>query len=295
MNDDRQHPWPRASPVDTDNIRDSDNDNVNNRLDNSRSEIHAPESSDSEIDETANNDVDGGSSEDDKQEPENPKNPKKDGFKQESDRQLIELFDSLIMGDLGNAKSILIVGKRGYGKTYDTNSLANIFMLCGWKVHAVTSVDGHISGQPHNYITAGETPLESAFVAALQDVTGYDSSGNQVKKPQRACVVIDEVDMYCSNRKMSPALQKLINYGRHYGIWIVYNARRAANIHKDLSALPDCVIAHYLSDDTDLNYLQGVTSPEFRNRVEAMSNDIAVIVRKNGDDIRKHRREIFIG
>jgi Cdc6-like AAA superfamily ATPase len=130
--------------------------------------------------------------------------------------ELVELFQRLILSDVHQAKSIYILGKRGCGKTFDTNELAKLFMEHGWRVHTVcpvsSKISAHVQYSPIN--SPGGSMLDAAYIGALDDVM----------EGHRVLIAVDEVDQFCSVHKMEDVLKDVINYGRHLHIWFLCNS-----------------------------------------------------------------------
>lgn len=69
-------------------------------------------------------------------------------------------------------------------------------------------------------------------------------------------VAIDEVDKICSASAISPALSRIINYGRHKDIDLVTCARRPARVNRDLTSNADSIVSFKVQEPNDLKYLQ---------------------------------------
>jgi hypothetical protein len=172
----------------------------------------------------------------------------------DSTSELVQVYQDVVLSDLSNARSIFICGRRGSGKSYDSRILANLFMDSGFSVHAVLPVSSDISGCPHTPINSGEAMLETAYIHAIDAVT---------EEGRPACIVIDEVDFFCTPHIVNPALKNIINYGRHFRIWCVMNARRPARVHRDITSLMDCIIVHHISSEAEYRYISEISDDEF--------------------------------
>jgi hypothetical protein len=192
----------------------------------------------------------------------------------------------------GKYPCIFVVGIKDYGKSYDTDLIARMWLMLGPKrrVHTVMPVGGGISGCPHdflNYPTANDPAvlLDTAYAHALRDaLQGF-----------YPLIAIDEVDRFCSAGgpgSIHPTMKELINYGRHFGISMVYNARRASTVHRDLSSLSDIIIVHYQHAGLDTRYLEDVTgSPAFAARVTEAFSDMEE--KERADPSYRYHREIW--
>jgi hypothetical protein len=188
--------------------------------------------------------------------------------------ELHTLFHECILKDLENAKTIVIFGKRGTGKTFDTMVLGNLFLRNQFRVHSVLTVSSKLPGCPHINDSAG------AFRHGCLDVYKYNT---------RSCIIIDEVDSFCTPHKMDPYVNKIVNIGRHIKIWAVWNARRPAKVHSDLHSLADVVIVHYVSSEKDIRYIADIADEEFAEKVRIMKGKI------EAGEISRYSRCIFVG
>jgi len=66
---------------------------------------------------------------------------------------------------------------------------------------------------------------------------------------------VDEVDRYCGPHSINENLKWILNYGRHRQISTIGIARRAASVHRDLSANADWIVVHQTRENRDLQYL----------------------------------------
>ena len=68
-------------------------------------------------------------------------------------------------------------------------------------------------------------------------------------------LIVEEADRYCNASKIDPDFQWLINYSRQQNVSIIAVARRAARLHRDLTANADWIVAHQTTEPRDLEYL----------------------------------------
>ena len=174
-----------------------------------------------------------------------------------SDEELVRIFNEVIFRDINEPKTIVIFGKRGFGKTYDTRLFAESFIRNGripFRVHSVLTISGKIPGCPHI------NDVKGAFYHACIDVRRLNT---------RSVIVIDEVDRFAKLHKMDPDIEKVINLGRHLMIWAVWNARRPSKIHLDLRTQADIVVAHYMPEK-DIKALEDFADEEFLQKVREL-------------------------
>jgi len=75
-------------------------------------------------------------------------------------------------------------------------------------------------------------------------------------KLENLTIIADEVQKYYSNNDFNPDFDRLINFGRHYGINIIGTSRRPSSIKKDLIANADKIILFRIQETNDLKYLK---------------------------------------
>jgi len=80
-------------------------------------------------------------------------------------------------------------------------------------------------------------------------------------------VFIDEIDEYCSPHGSRPELRRLVNYQRHFGISLLAAARRAAAVHRDLTALANEYYLFRAVEPRDLAYLEDLVGGEIADKV----------------------------
>ena len=68
---------------------------------------------------------------------------------------------------------------------------------------------------------------------------------------------MEEADRYCSPHRIHPDFRWLINYARPQNVSLICLARRASNLHRDLTANADWIVAHQTIASVDLEYLSG--------------------------------------
>src|SRR5258705_2592052 len=75
-------------------------------------------------------------------------------------------------------------------------------------------------------------------------------------------IVVEETSFYCSPAYLPPELARFVRYGRHRAISQIYIARRAAEIHRDLTAQSDIIVSFQQHEPADIEYLKKVMGPE---------------------------------
>jgi DNA helicase HerA-like ATPase len=62
---------------------------------------------------------------------------------------------------------------------------------------------------------------------------------------------------------MSPALNKIIQYGRHKNVGLIGSARRPSRVVRDLTANASSVIIYNIQEPRDLKYLEEFCGKDF--------------------------------
>jgi len=85
------------------------------------------------------------------------------------------------------------------------------------------------------------------------------------------CIFIDEVDEFCSPTYIPESFKRLINYQRHFGVDLVLVARRAASIHRDLSALAHDIYMFQMHEPNDVAYARAAVGNEYSVRLHSLA------------------------
>ena len=149
----------------------------------------------------------------------------------------------MITLDVNEPKVILLVGRRGSGKTYAARQIIDNFRRRGGVVLAIDPV-------------ASDPPKES-HLASSADV--WDSDMPEFVPVGITMVAVDEADMYApqadARRRPPPPLVDLIRRGRHRGVTLVLCTQRPALVMRDAYALADYVVICQTTDARDLKTL----------------------------------------
>lgn len=71
-------------------------------------------------------------------------------------------------------------------------------------------------------------------------------------------LVVEEASLYCNPYKIDDSFKKILNYGRHRRINLVAIARRASELHRDITAQSDFIISFRQTEKRDIYTLQSV-------------------------------------
>lgn len=80
---------------------------------------------------------------------------------------------------------------------------------------------------------------------------------------QDVCVVIEEVDLICSPTSISKNFANVIKRGRKYGIELICNSRRPAEVNRLLTSQASDIYCFQTKEPGDISYLQKYTSCDF--------------------------------
>lgn len=168
---------------------------------------------------------------------------------------------------------ITVIGKRGTGKTFMSvwvaKQMSTRFKIPIYAINRMN--DKTINGIVPAERRAGSF---NAFVQILKkskkgnenavlnvqdwrDERYFFRFFEELKIP--ALLLVDEIDSYCRGNTIDPGLYGLINYGRHWGVTIIGNARRTANVSKDITAASDLIVSFRQTERLDLDRLKNFT------------------------------------
>lgn len=74
-------------------------------------------------------------------------------------------------------------------------------------------------------------------------------------------VVIEEVSLYTSPQSIPEEISRLVRYGRHKDISLIFVSRRPAEIHRDLSAQSDVIVSFVQHEPRDVSYFRALLGP----------------------------------
>lgn len=78
-------------------------------------------------------------------------------------------------------------------------------------------------------------------------------------------LVIEEASRYVSHAMLPKPIAKLIRFGRHKCINQIYLARRATELHRDITANSDIIITFHQHEPRDVKYLTEFMGPRAEN------------------------------
>lgn len=140
-------------------------------------------------------------------------------------------------------KQILVLGKKGCGKSYFTKEL-----LKKYPNHIVVDINKEYQGFKR-YIPSNfdSNSLVAEFDLLMRKII-------VPHKDKIDLLVIEEADMILPNKAdLSDTQRALINLNRHWGLCVVMITRRPALINTNVPALADAIICFKLDDVNDLD------------------------------------------
>jgi len=149
----------------------------------------------------------------------------------------------------GHPKIVLVVGRRGSGKTYHAKQIAMAWRRFRDQVNG----PGLILGVD----PVATDPPDSTHLAASCDLWTPDMP-DVLPEPVNV-LIVDEADIYApqadAQRRPPPPLVDLVRRGRHRGVTLILCTQRPALVMRDVYALADEVVICQITDERDLNTL----------------------------------------
>jgi hypothetical protein len=119
----------------------------------------------------------------------------------------------------------------------------------------------------HRYAVVVQTTEPADVYRTIALVTAGTPKGPPVPG---VTLCIDEIDRLCSPRQIPDELQRLFNYGRHFGVSVLAVTRRPRSVHRDVTANADRIIIGQTQEPADLDYLEEFIGAELRERALAL-------------------------
>lgn len=152
------------------------------------------------------------------------------------------MSDDVILG-AQDAPVIGIMGRRGYGKTTRLRRLiAGIPRVVAWDpVVTLARPRGQLE-LPHRFDNGDDAaawiralpnpaPLRCSILGRAGDPDEFAPVVNAcVESGGRMVLAIDEVSTLCKGKTPHPHLAWILDYGRHYGIPVIWTARRPQQV-----------------------------------------------------------------
>lgn len=81
---------------------------------------------------------------------------------------------------------------------------------------------------------------------------------------------LDEMDRLCGPSSLPPSMNKLANYGRHYGISLIGVARSPKKLHGDFMRNADVILVGKMNQPSDVDYLNEYIGSDLCERARAL-------------------------
>ncbi len=152
-----------------------------------------------------------------------------------------------------------IVGIRGRGKSYLTKEIVDqedrVIVIDNLGEYDHLKV---IDGYEESIKAIVEANKQKRFGLALRtfslehDLELMDLIFNM----EHLTLAVEETSRYVSSAFLPPALEQLVRFGRHRAINLIWLARRAAELHRDLTANSDIIVSFTQHEKRDVEYLR---------------------------------------
>jgi len=169
---------------------------------------------------------------------------------------------------------ILVLGKRGWGKTTKVKSLLpetrrtiiidtiGEYSGYGIKICSFEEFDNELTRlyYENNFFINIQAENEEFVYKIFEFIRDL--------KLRNLTIICDEIQKYYSDKKFDKNLDWIINYGRHYGLGVIATSRRPAAIKKDIIANTDKLIMFRVIEGNDLKYLRACIDKETTEKVK---------------------------
>lgn len=76
------------------------------------------------------------------------------------------------------------------------------------------------------------------------------------------CLLVEEASKYCSPSKINPHLEKIVAYGRHYGVSAIFVSQRFAQINRLITSQSDFIVSFAQTESNDLKKISKLTDAD---------------------------------
>lgn len=171
---------------------------------------------------------------------------------------------------------VTVLGRKGSGKT----TLAMAMLKEHNRVVALDTM-GQYSPRSRDDLCVtfnaaiaalARTDARKKFVISvrLDDVEDYADILDLCYHVPRSLIVIEEASLFCSPFNLPTCLSRLIRYGRHREISLLFIARRPSELHRDVTAQSDAVVTFAQSEPRDLQYLSAYAGRDVTREVRSL-------------------------
>ena len=157
---------------------------------------------------------------------------------------------------------ITVLGKKGSGKSYFVKSILNNFPQ---PVFVLDSLDEYTPGVIFNsgyifleYLKMQKPNISGVYILRPENDNDVKMFFETIFSIGNCTTVIEETSIYCNPYKIDENFKKILNYGRHKSINLIAIARRASEIHRDITAQSDCIVSFKQTESRDISILESV-------------------------------------
>lgn len=158
---------------------------------------------------------------------------------------------------------VSVFGRKGSGKTtlvrelaasYDRriafDTLGEYGQADGWTV--VHDFEGALT-------LMSAPPARFAWSIRLSEIADYFDLFELAFEIPNTLLLFEESSLFCSASYLPDQLSKLVRYGRHRNIDMVFVSRRPSEVNRDVTAQSDLIVTFRQHEPRDLMYLAAVS------------------------------------
>ena len=155
---------------------------------------------------------------------------------------------------------ITVLGKKGTGKTFLIQN--RILKQIKKPVFILDSLDEYFNGiifKDTNtlilYLKSQKPNVSGVYILRPESDRDVDLFFNLVFCIGNCSLIVEETSLYCNPYKIDENFKKILNYGRHRQINLIAVARRASEIHRDITAQSDFIVSFRQTESRDISVL----------------------------------------
>jgi len=165
---------------------------------------------------------------------------------------------------LEHAPIVTVLGKRGSGKTFLTKN--RIIPDLPLPVFILDSLSEYRGGVVYTSVDAWYNRLNTdergcrRWIFRLTTDEQVELLFKAVWFVEGCSIVIEEADLFCSPNWINEPLKRLVSYGRHKDITMIFISRRAVGISRHITAQSDQIITFRQTEPRDIATLNQIDS-----------------------------------
>jgi Cdc6-like AAA superfamily ATPase len=154
-----------------------------------------------------------------------------------------------------------VLGKAGSGKTYLIRSVFPRLPRPVFVLDTLNEFDMGVQFQTSDeivdFLMEGRPNRSGVYVLNTQTDEDSEALFSLVATMRVPCtLVVDEVDLFCNPHQINADLRDLIRYGRHWKVNLLFAARRAAEVNRNVTAQSDVLISFRQTETRDIQSLK---------------------------------------